>query len=218
MPSRPEASDWDTWGNANRLKTTAWREGKGWLGRERLDSLLLSSEGKLYISADIHLSLRFSRSLCWLPRSDTRGWWAGVFREPCEWLRSWEHAHTNAHANCCQCWIWPRVLWERSKRGKHTFRVWWTCHPGRRRNNLLFHLVHSAGCLLLRGGCCHPAGNESVYWARPSICTAPGCAITASGAVNVTSVGTERGAGISSASARTHRLQLHDMLRIRAVA
>lgn len=104
-------------------------------------------------------------------------------------LKTCKHTHTNPHANCCQCWIWPRVLWERGKWGKHTFRVWWTCHPGRRWNNLLFHLVHSAGCLLLHSGCCHPAGNESVYWARPSICTAAGCAIMASGAVNVTSVG-----------------------------
>lgn len=50
-----------------------------------------------------------------------------------------------------------KVLWDWVKGSKKTFRVCCTYHPRRRsRNHSLFHLLYSAGCLLLHGDCCWP--------------------------------------------------------------
>lgn len=70
------------------------------------------------------------------------------FEESCGWYhrpnttREKSVAGAEFGQECCEGGQW----------GKHTFRVWWTCHPGRRRNHWLFHLLHSAGGLLLRCG------------------------------------------------------------------
>lgn len=44
--------------------------------------------------------------------------------------------------------------------------------------------VHSVRCLLLLSICRQPGGNESVYRARPAICTTPGRTITADTSIN----------------------------------
>lgn len=49
---------------------------------------------------------------------------------------------------------------------------------------MLFHLVHSTRCLLLHSGRRQPAGDGSVYRARPSVCTAPGRHATAGWTLN----------------------------------
>lgn len=175
MPSRPEASDWDTWGET----WTDWRPlpgGRGarkghicsfclsqkktieeWKKKDRKNCALTSTS---IFHCEFSLASCRCRSLTGWRRLEETHW--------CDMIGQAQAARTPTHTHAKRSVVGAE-FGPKCSEGKHTLRVWWTRHPGRRR------IICSFICFIPLDVCCSAvaavrlAAEQCVDWAWPQV-------------------------------------------------